>query len=458
MTLATALALGALLPGCTSRPAAPRAVFLIVVDTLRPDRLSCYGYQAHATPHIDRLARRGVLFERAQSVASWTVPSMGAMMTSRYPTQLGMVERPAGDRVFKWRERRKQLSVTIPHDETTLAERLGEAGFYSAGFVNQPGINFKDGFLQGFDEWYYPTSVSDIERHDPNVPIDYRKWQPFLQYAEHLDRELVARFGEWLGEHKDGPVFAWVHLLTPHLPYIPGVKYLPESKHPTPSENYDGEVRAVDDMVGNILAAIDGHVGLERSLVIFASDHGEAFGEHDMMEHGHSLHTEVIRVPLIVSAPGLPAGESIDADVRLIDILPTVLDITGLPLTDDIEGASLLPLIDGNGSDRAVYAEAMLYGSTERSLSASGYKLMWDEQTGRYLLFDVTADAGELHDVLRYNRDTADTLATALTAWHARLYADYQIRIGESPDTTMISDEETEELLQMFRSLGYVDK
>jgi arylsulfatase A-like enzyme len=184
------------LNGCTrsSAPQPPRAVFLIVVDTLRPDRLSCYGSKRYATPNIDRLAEAGVRFTRAQSVASWTVPSMGAMLTSRYPTQLGLVERPGPEgKRFEWREKRRQIKYTLPLNVRTLAEIMDEAGYYPAAFVNQPFINFKDGFLQGFAQWCYTTGENQLQWHDTSVPIPSIEF-PAGTDLGRADRLLVEEF------------------------------------------------------------------------------------------------------------------------------------------------------------------------------------------------------------------------------------------------------------------------
>ena len=155
-------------PGGPSSPSvAPRGVFLIVVDTLRPDRLSCYGYKKHLTPHIDGLADGGVRFTRANTVASWTGPSLGAMLTSLYPTQLGMVERaPVSGETFEWRQKRKQQSYVLPPNTPTLAQHLRDAGYRTGGFVNQPALNFSESFRAGFDDWFFPTGPEQIERYD----------------------------------------------------------------------------------------------------------------------------------------------------------------------------------------------------------------------------------------------------------------------------------------------------
>ncbi len=227
---------------------------------------------------------------------------------------------------------------------------------------------------------------------------------------------------------------------------------------PTIQHRYDGEVRFVDALMGNILNAIRVHVGWTRSLVVFTSDHGEAFGEHGMFDHGHTLHREVIQVPLILTAEALPAPRIVDDCVRTIDILPTILDLLGRSSAapKDIQGRSLLPFIDGGTADLPVYSEAMLYGSTERSLIASNYKLMYDEQEDRYALYDTRTDRAEQRDVLGLEQPRAAEMRTSLSNLHGQLVNDYrQRRRGIQADST-VSEEEARRLLKALRSLGYV--
>ncbi len=450
-----------LLGGCgrSVESTPPEAVFLIVVDTLRPDRLSCYGYQGHSTPNIDQMARFGTRFTQAQSVASWTVPSMGSILTSLYPTQLGLVEQPAppGKR-FEWQERRQQLNDMLSLDERTLAEVFQDAGYRTAGFINQPGLTANEGFLQGFVDWYYPVSVDQIVRYEPGSELEHKWWSPFLNKAYEIDTALINIFKEWLPVHADEKHFVWIHLLTPHAPYNPPRTVLPPDPSTLSPDDlsslYDGEVRAIDGLVGEILAAIEQHVGFERSLVVFTSDHGEALGEHDMFEHGHSLHREVIHVPLIVMSPAVPEGKTVSQYVRTIDILPTILDIVqeNDSLLAVAEGTSLLPLISGDESILAVFSEAMLYGGTERSLIAGIHKLMYDEQEDRYALYDVAEDPGETRDLSSQQAHRTEKLNAALVDFYDALAADRLARMGGAPRPREVD----ERMLKALRALGYV--
>jgi arylsulfatase A-like enzyme len=441
--------------GC-SKSESPDAVFLIVVDTLRPDRLSCYGEERYQTPGADALAAAGVRFDRAQSVASWTIPSMGAMLTSLYPTQLGLVEAPSPPgHNFEWRARRDQRWHTIAYDETTLAERMSAAGYRTAAFVNQPGINATDGFAQGFEDYFHPVDAETIARSVGDRPTRAEPWTPFLRQAFSIEEQLAAHFDDWLGERGGEKVFVWIHLLQPHAPYTPpewAKRRHSEKRYGGSSFSYECEVIAVDSLVGRIVSSIDEHVPTERSLVVFTSDHGEAFGEHGMREHGHSLHSEVIHVPLIIRYPGAPAGGVVDRYVRNIDILPTILDVTGIGVGGGLRGESLVPLLAGGGEHRPVYAEAMLYGSTERAYLDAGMKLMYDAQEARDKLYDVFKDPDELEDLAPAGGTSVERHRVALDDMYVGLSQDFVKRAGSLPH----SAEQTEEIQKAMKALGYI--
>jgi arylsulfatase len=443
--------------------AEPAAVFLIVADTLRPDRLSSYGYAKHETRAMDGLARRGVRFDRAQSVASWTLPSMGSIMTSRYPTQIGLVERPGPDgKIWEPGEKRGQLHYTLPHAFRTLGEIMNDAGYLTAGFINQPFINVEDGFLQGFREWCHTVGERQIRWHDASKPI------PTIEYPEgqdpgEADPVLVATFDAWLGRNSDKKPFVWLHLLKTHLPYSPPPRHMPGSgpedwKTLGPSDYYDAEVRELDELIATIVASIERHVGLDRSLVIFTSDHGEAFNEHGEFEHGQSLHREVVHVPLIFAGPKVPPGKTVAAYVRTTDILPTILDLAGLTAMEPrgTEGASLVPLFERGGVDRPVYMEGMLYGGTERSLTSGGYKLLFDGQHNPpYRLFHLDEDPWETADVSRQRSAKRDAMQQALTVLYDRLLQEW--KSGADSDSPAVTEVD-ESVRRSIRALGYVSK
>ncbi len=446
------------------RGASSDVVFLIVVDTLRADRLSCYGDEDQRTPNIDALAARGVMFDNAISVGGWTVPSMGALMTSRYPTQLGLIEVPRPTRpFFKTRERRQQWEFSIALEFTTMAEALRDAGYHTMAFVNQPVLvnKYREGFSQGFSEWTYPISADSVISRDlrpgsgvPQPTHDATTWKEVFK----SDSVLVDAFVEWLPRAPREKLFVWVHLLTPHVPYLPPARFIDPGKN-LPSDRYDAEVRFADELVGKVLDTIDQEFGLDRSLVVFTSDHGEEFGEHGSKDHGHTLHRECVHVPLIFSGPQLPRGKRVTSAVRLLDMTPTILSMCGAGAVEGAEGTDLTPMIEGQELDLPVFSEGMLYGSTERALIDGDHRLMWDEQGDVYRLFDLREDRAETVDVGAQNEATMKRMRQEMIDLHQRLAADRARLIREMVvDDSLSTAAERERALNAMRALGYVNE
>jgi arylsulfatase A-like enzyme len=434
--------------GCgPSSAESPHAVVLLVVDTLRADRLSSYGYSGHETPHIDALAARGTRFTRAHSVASWTVPSMGALLTARHPRQLGLVERESKSPVGPF-EVREHRSLTLPPATPHLAESLRAAGFRTAAFVDQPMLSPARGFGRGFEQFFGVVARGEVGAFQGEGEDGVPDWS-VTPYAFENDVALVARFREWLAG-SESPAFAWVHLLTPHAPYTPVAPFAPSpAAGPMTAAAYDGEVRAVDALVGQTLDAIDQSFGLDRTLVVLTSDHGESFGEHGDIGHGQSLHAEVTRVPLILAGPGVPAGAAVETTVRLLDVAPTVLALAGSDAAATFPGLSLVPLFSAPAEDREVYAEAMLYGPSERSLIRDGFRLLIDEGRELHSLYDVATDPEERRDIAASEPARVRALEAALEQQRARLEA-----VAPRTDAAALSPDDRNAL----RALGYVDE
>jgi arylsulfatase A-like enzyme len=447
-----------LLLGCRA-PQEP-AVFLIVVDTLRADRLSSYGYAKHQTPNVDKLATSGVRFTNVHSAASWTVPSMVAMMTSRHPAALGFIERPApaGTTVGR-HERRKQLALVAPRSVEMLAQHMQRRGLRTAAFVNQPGLNTLSGFVRGFDDYHYPVSASEAARLEPGLGLPAQDWKLMLDRSLETDRTLVSALDRWLEDQADAGLFVWVHLLTPHTPYADAPEDRPEGPAgPSDSDRYDAEIRQVDALIGELTQSIERHVGLDRARIVFTSDHGEAFGDHGSFEHGQSLHREVVRVPLIVVAPSLPRDHSVAAHVTTIDIAPTLLELAGIDprSIETMEGESLLSLVEGNPADRRAYSAGMLYGPTERSLVDDGYKLMYDAETGHHALYNLRSDPEEANDLAGRDPDRLASMRAEMDEIHGELSLRYA---DEHPESARVApglavEERLEAALQ---ALGYTE-
>lgn len=444
---------------CSKTERASGAVFLIVVDTLRPDRLSCYGYTGHETPHIDGLAASGVLFRRMHAAASWTGPSMGTIMTSRYPPQLGMVERPIDRTTFRPRERRKQINNSIPAGAHTLAEMMRAAGFHTVAFVNQAFLNVHAGYLQGFEEWCHTTDTDKVAWDDPKQPLPSVSLPRDAELGQ-ADAALVDAFVAWLSVTGEQRPFVWLHLLRPHWPYLPPPRYMENQTLTGDSALYDAEVRATDNDIGRVLEAIDRRYGLDRCVLVFTSDHGEAFGEHGGFEHGHSLHAEVSHVPMILRAPGLAAGVTVKSIVRTADILPTVLELASVMpyTTEPFVGESLVGLGENGGKHRAGYAAGMLYEGTERSWMRDGYRIMFEVAGGeQYSLYNMVSDPGEESDVSIRESQRFERMREELNALHEQFTRDFRDDLDVDGRTSVAdSAAEEERTLRSLRALGYI--
>jgi arylsulfatase A-like enzyme len=340
-------------------------VMLIVLDTVRAPSLSLYGYARATTPNLERLADRGVLFERAVATASWTLPSHGTLFTGRYPHELS-----AG-----WVT---PLDGAYP----TLAEVLSRHGYMTAGFVaNTFYCSTESGLGRGFAHY------EDFSANAEQIAISSRLGQivtasPKLRegfgYYQVLGRKDAAGvtddFLRWQSQQEGRPFFAFLNYWDAHSPYLPpppfDSKFGPKSprdidlidrnlkRNDIPEQvllaeinAYDGAVAYLDSQLGFLLDELQKRGALENTLVVVLSDHGEEFGEHDIFRHGHSLYMPSLHVPLVISFSGrVPSGKRVSEPVSLRDLAATVLELTGLEEESRIPGSSWSPYWGGMAS------------------------------------------------------------------------------------------------------------
>ena len=300
-------------------------VLLVTLDTTRADRLGCYGYRGGKTPNLDALAAAGVLFQNAYAQVPLTLPSHCSIMTGTTPLVHGV---------------HNNGSYVLAPERTTLAERLKARGYRTAAFVASFSVDSRFGLDQGFDLF--------DDNFQPGLPL-----KPIN--SERPADAVAALFTAWLDGRAGEPFFAWVHFFDPHLPYRPPAPYDREFA----ADPYDGEVAFMDWAVGAVVGKLREKNLLDRTLVVLAGDHGEAFGEKVERGHGVFLYDGTLKVPLILYAPGrLPGGRTVPSRVRLTDIVPTVLDMVGLPVPAQVEGETLVPLAGGKkGRDLETYIE-----------------------------------------------------------------------------------------------------
>jgi arylsulfatase A-like enzyme len=398
-------------------------VILIGADTLRADRLSSYGYVASQTPHMDALAADGVRYAEMTAQASWTKPSFASIFTSLYPSSHTATGKPH----------------RLPQAVTTLAEVLAAYGYHTGGFADNPSISPAFGFDQGFADYVYlepdyllagneaasQTALYQTLRRLWAMASGSRIYpQYFYQEAGVVNRHAL----DWLEASKETRFFLFLHYMDPHDPYFAhpydGQGYARASnQNPDPalatafSEMYDGEVRYLDEHLGQLFDWLKAEELYGDALIVLTGDHGEEFQEHGGWWHGQTLYQEQIAVPLVVKYPqGEGAGEVIADLVQSLDIAPTVLDVAGLPVPEAMVGRSLWS--DGEPPEYA-FAEEDHEGNLLHALRTETHKLIL-ANTGnpRGLpteeLFDLVADPGEQQNLFATQQDLAGSLRAAL--------------------------------------------
>src|SRR5262249_20884537 len=311
----------------------------MTLDTVRADRLGAYGYPGAEPPALDRLAREGLRFDQAVSAAPLTLPSHATLFSGLTPPHHGLRNNGAG---------------RFPDDRATLATLLSARGYATGAFVGSFVLDHRFGLARGFDVY-----DDEIDR-DPNAP---GSWEAERSGSQVADRALA-----WLEKAAgtDGrPFFAWVHFYDAHAPYAPPEPYAGRHRDAL----YDGEVAFVDAQVARLLEYLDRRGLAGSTVVVAAADHGEALGEHGELTHGLLLYEPTLRVPLLVRAPGLPAGRAIRPPVGLADVAPTLAGLLGASLSSAPAGKPA-PALDGRDLSAALAAgteppEGDLYAETE---------------------------------------------------------------------------------------------
>ena len=365
-------------------------VLLIVLDTVRADRLSLYGYGRDTTPHLTRLANQGVRFDRARSAAPWTLPSHSSLFTGRWPHEL-LVER------LGW------LDATYP----TLAEFLGTRNYTTAGFVaNRFFCGHESGLSRGFQTYRdYPINLSEVVRASSlgwflartgNRMCDELLWllttkgpaSISLDFPRKTATMVNREFLAWL-DHKDHkPFFAFLNYFDAHDPYLPpqrptrplglipksrrefqmlrdwqklNKKSLDPSSLSLAQDSYDECIAALDRELGTLMDELQRRNLLDQTLVILTADHGEQFGEHGDFGHGMSLYEPEVHVPLLVSFPGrVPRGRVVHEPVSLRDIPATVVDLIGGQDESPFPGRSFRQTWDGSTAEEPLTVNAPL--------------------------------------------------------------------------------------------------
>jgi arylsulfatase A-like enzyme len=379
-------------------------IVLVSIDSLRHDHLGCYGYPKPTSPAIDALASRGVIFETAVSTTSWTLPAHAALFTGLYDSTHGVISEE-----FK-----------LGRDMPTLAGSLRDEGYATAGFFSGPYLHQSFGLSRGFEDWHNCMSAPPPGTTQAELDTSL--------YASHVDitgPKLTAGVAEWLAHAPAQPFFLFMHLWDVHYDYLPPPEYVamfdpgyqgkldarnfefnPAIAPSMPKRDlehlialYDGEIRFTDRMLGSIVQMLEQRGLMKNTILVITADHGEEFFEHGLKGHQGSLYDEVVRIPLIVSWPGrLPAGVAVEDQVRIIDVMPTLLSLAGVDRLPFTQGRDLSPLLRGEKLPPApALCELLIPGIDLRALRTQTGKVISSPRLGRTGGFDLVRDPRELH-------------------------------------------------------------
>ncbi len=462
-------------------------IIIIVLDTVRQDRLSTYGYERETSPNITKFAKKAWIFD-AYATAPWTLPSHAAIFTGLYPTENGT----GADRNYKLDERNE-----------TIAEILRKAGYSTAAIIaNHSVLGHSSGFAQGFDYYYvippetglaFPFLASYIVRKSlPDSPVF--SFLPTKQ-AQHVNKAAL----HWIKKKSRAPFFLFINYIDPHAPYSPpdpygrrwfngpppanffgnsitdgiwvqhyrndineGRRKMTEAESGYLSSQYDAEIAYMDAQIGIFLQQLKEIGAFEDSMIVMTSDHGEFFSEHGLAEHPRTLHQELIRVPLIVKPPagrGEEPGEMPGA-VSLIDLFHSVLDYAGVPHETRTGSKNLF-----KGESSAIFSETHSlpeemgplfierFGLHLYSLIRGNHKLIYSSTRG-YEFYDLSRDPFESQDLMQ--QPVSEAVMKELT----QMQADLSFRISQINSSKFevgaLPAEEQDEIRSRLKALGYI--
>lgn len=460
-------------------------IVLIVMDAVRADHLSCYGYNKPTTPFLEELAANGVLFDGAFASAPWTPPSHASLFTGTYPSKHGVDVNE---------------NLHLSEENTTLAQILASSGYRTFAILPDAHLSSARGFHRGFDDYvemfrlpYFQLDLGIMETSAKSLLLGRDK-------RSGLINKLVKR---WLANKADPdtPFFAFINYKTAHsryqspwpfrrrfeikpsatqdkkkldyfsksggYSYMAGKFEMSEEDLEVVKSRYDGAIACIDHRIRDLVQFLKARNFYDDTLIMVTADHGENFGEHRLAYHLFCLYDSLIRVPLIFHAPAIFRGPvRLPHLVSLTDILPTLLDLLNLDpvIRQDIDGKSLLPL-NGHAYHAQVFSEFdrptwMLRNLTARfpgndfshldrglrCIRTSEYKLIVGTD-GREELYHLPSDPKESHNLIDERIEEANTLRTKYQGW----LASHQAKTPSSPH-----QEEDALILKNLRELGYV--
>ena len=450
-------------------------ILLISIDTLRADRLGCYGHPGGLTPNLDRIAESGIRFSQAITGGSWTQAAFPVLMTSTYASMFGGCRGP--------------LASSRPAGVETAASN----GYSTAGFVTSPLLGKTYGYDRGFQDFI------ELEPEETDPRLRYIKGGQALLRRSHTHRlgrlvgmrtrptlpyvsaaKLNSEVYGWLEQTRE-PFFAWIHYMDVHWPYhleedlvgpdetarawrdLAKMYEINRKKRQIDPELrerfihlYERAVMYVDAQIGELLSYLRDSGRIDNTIIVVVSDHGEEFFERDHWGHVEiNLCDEIIRVPLILVLPDEASGVTVEDQVSTMDLMPTMLELCGCPVPAGMLGESLVPLLrNGNrrkAEETIAVSERWRDTSHMIAVRTSDYKYLWDHRNpAQSKLYDLRSDPGELTDV----SEAYPAVASRFDSYvhHVRMLA-AQTKLGEP----VAAPELDENVVSRLRDLGYLE-
>jgi arylsulfatase A-like enzyme len=446
---------------------------LIVSDALRYDMLGCNGGPAE-TPNIDWLAANGVVFDRAHAPSPWTLPSGVAMFTGNHASTY-----PG---VF---DDKQYIRFSIPPTEKLFGVVLRDAGFLThcqvenylprltknfRGFAPFPAVG-RDQIRRVREETGFSGRNSDyrkdigllhflltvpensrffalkwiLDPHSPhNPPKIFRDRIPIVRFSLPRDVETYTR--SHLGQKEDGGGrLTLKDLSADELGFFKAL--------------YAREVESMDERVGYMLAALRKNGRMGRTYIVFTSDHGESFGEHNRLGHGHSYSEELLHVPLIICGPGLPQGRRIHDRVTLLGLMPTIMDLLGIPFGETVQGRSFAPLLRGEKWEprSCFHMGAVRQYDQKDALVDGDYKLIAHKQKDKFSLFHLPSDPGEMKNLAGEERQRVKRMRPELIRIRRENMEKLRGTTERNRWFKKLPNLDQKRILKKLRSLGYID-
>jgi arylsulfatase A-like enzyme/cytochrome c-type biogenesis protein CcmH/NrfG len=393
----------------------PDNIFLISIDTIRADHLSCYGYQHKTTPVIDAFAEGAVLFENCFANIPLTLPSHATMLTGLIPPTHGVQD---------------NFDMALSESISTLPEMLGAQGYRTYGIISAEVLNRHYGLDQGFDV-YDDTFDSEDSRNQ--------------LVAQRMADETVSHALEWLEENQDKKKFMFIHFYDPHFDYIPPAPYDKQFQRP-----YDGEIAFVDNCIGRFIDRLKGLGLYDDSLIVIVGDHAELLGEHGEPEHGYFIYQNVLRVPLIIKPAGHSKQMRVADNTSLADITPTVLGQSGIKVPKIMQGVDLSDYLvreNHHIGGRFIFNECLTATKYKGNSLLGVINDQWHYiQTTRPELYNLIDDPGEFNNLIKQEPKRGRFLQSKLNK-----ILDAAISAGTQSDIAL-----NYESRQALKSLGYV--